>query len=110
MPLPWMVKSGLTLPESPSTEGGSHVGISMFRKERDNTRIRTHNAVIVAVDNPRDGDLNTAEENIKAILKDHWVDSVRDAMTLQEERSPCTRRLMDRCLMKKHSFPCKRQM
>ena len=71
MPLPWMVKSGLKLPESPSTEGGSHVGISVFRKERYHTKIRTNNAVIVAVDNPRDSNLNTAEENIEAILKDH---------------------------------------
>ena len=71
MPLPWMVKSGLKLPESPSTESGSHIGISMFPKERGIRGIHTNNAVIVAIDNPRDGNLNTAEENIETILKDH---------------------------------------
>ena len=47
-------------------------------KRKEVTVIRTNNAVIVAVDNPRDGDLNTAEENIEAILEDHWMDDVRD--------------------------------
>ena len=60
------------MPESPNTGGCSWSVFCLSAQRIKKRRIRTDKTVIATLDDPWDGDLNTAKQDVKAVGEEHY--------------------------------------